>query len=95
MTRQTSLRRLLVASCAGAATVVILPRAVPMLADTGLRQPAAPDDTEDASAAEPAQAPAGRSSRKTAALAVCLAYPSYRAWKLTRRLRARFTDEEN
>lgn len=98
MTPQTSLRRLLVASCAGAATVVVLPRAIPMLANTGLMQPAAADDTQSAAGTEDAQAddrPARRSGRKTAALAVCLAYPSYRAWKTTRSLRARFAADEN
>ncbi|MBS2534586.1 hypothetical protein KGQ20_17585 [Catenulispora sp. NF23] len=96
MTSQTSLRRLLAASCAGAATAVVLPRAIPMLADTGLLRPAThDDDPENASAAQAADSPARRSGRKTAVLAVGLAYPSYRAWRFTRALRARFSTEEN
>ncbi|WP_194898113.1 hypothetical protein [Catenulispora pinisilvae] len=99
MTSQTSLRRLLVASCAGAATVVVLPRAIPLLADTGLLRPPAHqdahEDTENESAAEAADSPTRRSGRKTAVLAVGLVYPSYRAWRFTRALRARFSTEEN
>ncbi|WP_194905967.1 hypothetical protein [Catenulispora rubra] len=95
MTSQTSLRRLLVASCAGAATVVVLPRAIPMLADTGLLRPPAHDDLENESSAEAADPPTHRSGRKAAVLAVGLAYPTYRAWRVTRRLRTRFSTEAN